>query len=67
EALVEELLSGLSHDSHGLAVELASVPEAIRGFGHVKEASLKAAKDHEAQLLEAFRNPAALPTADAAE
>ncbi len=67
EALVEELLSGLSQESHGLAVELAAVPEAIRGFGHVKEASLKAAKDHEAQLLDAFRNPAALPTADAAE
>jgi indolepyruvate ferredoxin oxidoreductase len=67
EALVEELLAGLGHDSHGLAVELASIPEAIRGFGHVKEASLKAAKDHEARLLETFRNPAALPTADAAE
>ncbi len=69
ETLMEELLAGLSGDNHALAVELASIPENIRGFGHVKEANLKAAKDHEAQVLHAFRNPAQAPaaTADAAE
>jgi indolepyruvate ferredoxin oxidoreductase len=57
EALVIELLSGLSHDNHALAVELASIPERIRGFGHVKEEHLKEAKAREAQLLEAWRHP----------
>ena len=56
----------------GLAVDLASVPEDIRGYGHIKEANIEVAKAHEAQLLDAFRNPAkhvaaTAPTATAAE
>jgi indolepyruvate ferredoxin oxidoreductase len=44
-------------------VELASIPEHIRGYGHVKERHLKAAKAKEAGLLAAFRaaKPAATP------
>lgn len=64
-SLVDEVLSLLSRDNHGLAVALAEIPEQIRGFGHIKEAHLKEAKAREAELLEAFRNPA--PTATAAE
>ncbi len=63
EVLIEELLAGLNHDSHAIAVELASIPERIRGYGHVKEASLKEAKTHEARLLQAFRNPQEAATA----
>ena len=65
EALIGELLSGLGHDNHALALELAAIPDNIRGYGHIKEASLAAAKAHQAQLLAAFRNPA--PSATAAE
>ena len=65
EGLVEELLSGLDQDNHGLAVELASLPEQVRGYGHVKEAHLKEAKAREAQLLEAWHHPA--PAQSAAE
>ena len=57
ETLIEELLAGLDHDNHALAVELAAIPDGIRGYGHVKEASLEAAKAHEGQLLAAFRDP----------
>ena len=57
EALVAEVLDKLDHDRHPLAVELASIPEQIRGFGHVKDAHLKAAKAREAELLAAFRSP----------
>ena len=57
EALVAELLAGLGRDNHGVAVELASIPEKIRGFGHVKDAHLETAKACEAELLEQFRNP----------
>ncbi len=63
EALVEELLAGLAPGNHGLAVELASLPEHVRGFGHVKEANLRATKAREAELLARFRQPAAERTA----
>ncbi len=55
--LVEELLQGLGHDSHALAVELARLPLEIRGFGHVQEANLSEVKRREAELLAAFRAP----------
>ncbi len=63
EALLAELIERLDHDNHALAVELASTPEQIRGYGHVKEAHLKAAKAHEAELLNAFRHPETRATA----
>ncbi|WP_370156298.1 indolepyruvate ferredoxin oxidoreductase family protein [Ferrovibrio sp.] len=65
-ALVEELCAGLGPDSHALAVQLASIPEEIRGYGHVKLRNLKAARGKWAKLLETFRSPAA-PVATAAE
>jgi indolepyruvate ferredoxin oxidoreductase len=55
EALIEELLPRLAAHNHGLAVELAGIPEHIRGYGHVKERHLKAAKAKEAELVAAFR------------
>jgi indolepyruvate ferredoxin oxidoreductase len=58
EAVVDEILSKLTPQNHATAVELASVPEHIRGYGHVKEAHLKTAKTREAALLAAFRAPA---------
>jgi indolepyruvate ferredoxin oxidoreductase len=54
---IEELLGKLSMSNHALAVEIARVPEFIRGYGHVKEAQLAAAKAKEAQLLAQWRNP----------
>src|SRR5205823_2387075 len=59
EALIDELLPRLAHHNHSIAVELASIPEHIRGYGHVKERHLKAAKAREAELVAAYR--AALP------
>ena len=41
ETTVDELLRGLSADNLKLAVEIASIPEDIRGFGHVKMRHLK--------------------------
>ncbi|HZD25119.1 MAG TPA: DUF6537 domain-containing protein, partial [Alphaproteobacteria bacterium] len=58
ESLVREIVAGLDHDRHPLAVQLAEVPERIKGFGHVKERNLTAAKAAEAELLAAFRSPA---------
>ena len=57
EATIEELAGGLSLDNHALAVDIAAVPERIRGFGHVKLASIARETKREATLLKAFRNP----------
>ena len=59
EATVETLLATLGQDNHALAVQIASVPETMRGFGHVKEKNVKAAKEREASLLAAYGSPAA--------
>ena len=43
---------------------LAGIPQKIRGFGHIKERNLKAAKAEEADLLAKFRaDPQPLPIA----
>src|SRR5690606_38811770 len=61
-----ELLGKLDASNLALAVQIAEVPEQIRGYGHVKEAHLAKAKAKEAELLARFRNPAALESAKAA-
>jgi indolepyruvate ferredoxin oxidoreductase len=63
ETLIEELMAGLGHGNHALAVELAAIPEQIRGYGHIKTAHLTDAKAREAQLLEAWRRPETARTA----
>ena len=63
EALVTELLAGLSPANHALAVKLASIPEDIKGYGHVKDAHLEKAKRKEADLLNQWRHPETLRTA----
>jgi indolepyruvate ferredoxin oxidoreductase len=55
EATVAELLERLSRETQPLAVEIASVPEHIRGFGHVKRRHLDAMKKKKTELLAAFR------------
>jgi indolepyruvate ferredoxin oxidoreductase len=53
-ATIEALLPRLSMDNLAQAVAIASIPEEIRGFGHVKERNLAAARKKEAELLAAF-------------
>jgi indolepyruvate ferredoxin oxidoreductase len=54
EQSVDSLLAGLTRENHALAVEIASLPEAIRGFGHVKAKSVQAARAKQAELLARF-------------
>ncbi len=56
EDLIEQLSAGLKQENHALAVELASLPEQIRGYGHVKEHHLTQAKQRQATLLKQFRD-----------
>ncbi|MBP5858864.1 indolepyruvate ferredoxin oxidoreductase family protein [Marivibrio halodurans] len=57
ETVIAEVLGTLGTANHPVAVELASVPEHIRGYGHVKEQHIETAKANEKLLLERFRNP----------
>jgi indolepyruvate ferredoxin oxidoreductase len=55
ETMLDEMLAKLTPENHHVAVGLAAIPEKIRGFGHVKQRHLTAAKADEAALLEQFR------------
>jgi indolepyruvate ferredoxin oxidoreductase len=57
-ARMEEALGLLGADTHATVLQLAALPEQIRGFGHVKERSVKTAKMREANLLAVLRDPA---------
>ncbi len=55
EQLVDELLARLSADNHALTVQLASIPEDIRGYGHVRARHLARARVRWAELLAKLR------------
>ena len=57
ETLTAHLLANLSEANHHMAVQCAEVPETIRGFGHVKLASIETAKAKEAELVAMFDAP----------
>ena len=58
-ASIEEVLQGLNSDNHATAVEIARIPEQIKGYGHVKERNLKAARTRWAELMAQYRDPQA--------
>ncbi|MBN8717706.1 MAG: indolepyruvate ferredoxin oxidoreductase family protein [Stenotrophomonas sp.] len=54
---VAGLLEKLDAGNVGLAAEIASIPEHIRGYGHVKDAHLHKAMARRAELLKEWDNP----------
>ncbi len=54
EARIDGLMVTLDAQNHAMAVEIASIPEGIRGYGHVKRAHVEAAQEKEAALLQAY-------------
>jgi indolepyruvate ferredoxin oxidoreductase len=62
-ALLDRLVAALRPDNHTLAVELAALPQQIRGFGHVKAANVERAKAREAELLAELAGPLVLAAA----
>jgi indolepyruvate ferredoxin oxidoreductase len=52
---IEELLGGLTADKLALALEIARLPEEIRGYGHVKERHLTAVRAKQERLLAQWR------------
>ncbi|HEY7765440.1 MAG TPA: indolepyruvate ferredoxin oxidoreductase family protein [Aestuariivirgaceae bacterium] len=67
EQTVREVMGGLTPLNHALAVEIAEIPELIRGYGHVKDRHLGPAQKKWSELLEAYRAGKARLTALAAE
>jgi len=54
ESTVERLLEKLAPANHALAVQIACIPEDIRGFGHVKNRNLAAARKKHEELMARF-------------
>jgi indolepyruvate ferredoxin oxidoreductase len=53
-ATIESLLAELTAENYALAVEIASLPEQIRGYGSVKEQHLVRAQRQREQMLTEF-------------
>ena len=51
EETVGRLLSGLSAQNHALAVQIAAIPDEIRGYGHIKARTLAPARKKRDELL----------------
>ena len=58
-ACIEELLAGLDAARLPLAVEIARMPEGIRGYGHVKARHLASVRPQWAALMGQWRDPQA--------
>jgi indolepyruvate ferredoxin oxidoreductase len=56
---LDKLIAGLNVDNHALAIEIASVPDDIRGYGHVKDRSVEAAEKKLASLMARWDAPSA--------
>jgi indolepyruvate ferredoxin oxidoreductase len=54
--LLDEFGRTLTEDRLAVALELANLPDDIRGFGHIKERNMKAAQARRATLLDSYRN-----------
>jgi indolepyruvate ferredoxin oxidoreductase len=58
KACIDELLRGLTAEKLPLAAEIARIPEDIRGYGHVKERHVKAARAKWDGLMARWRQAA---------
>ena len=68
KAMVQTLAARLTSANLPVAVQLAELPDEVRGFGHVKAANLAKAEAKRAALMEQFLTPAEpRPTLIAAE
>ncbi len=61
EARMRGIAVALTPSNHKIAVEAASLPAQIRGYGHVKEAAVERVRGLEVSVMERFRNAASVP------
>jgi indolepyruvate ferredoxin oxidoreductase len=57
KASMEEVLRLLSAENAAAAIEIARIPEIIKGYGHVKERNVQAARAKWAALMAQLRDP----------
>jgi indolepyruvate ferredoxin oxidoreductase len=57
KASIEEVLGLLNADNAAVAVEIARIPEIIKGYGHVKERNVQAARVKWSALMARLRKP----------
>ncbi len=57
-ASLDEVLAGLKAENHASALEIAKIPEMIKGYGHVKARHLAVARPRWEALMTAYRQPA---------
>ena len=55
-ASIDEVLAKLNANNHALALEIANLPDAIKGFGHVKARNVVATRSKWSGLMEKWRN-----------
>ena len=55
-ASIDEVIAKLRADNHALALEIANLPDAIKGFGHVKARNVVAVRSKWNGLMEKWRN-----------
>jgi indolepyruvate ferredoxin oxidoreductase len=56
--MIEAMLPSMTRGNLGLAVEIASLAEQIRGFGHVKRAAVERFRGARAELLQRYQQVA---------
>ena len=52
---IDEVLAKLNADNHALALEIANLPDAVKGFGHVKARNVVAVRSKWVGLMEKWR------------
>ena len=55
-ASIDEVLAKLNADNHALALEIANLPDAVKGFGHVKARNVVAVQSKWDGLMEKWRS-----------
>ena len=55
-ASIDDVLAKLNADNHALALEIANLPDAIKGFGHVKARNVAAVRSKWNGLMEKWRS-----------
>ena len=59
KASIEQVLQTLAAENHALAVDIARLPDMVKGYGHVKERHVQAARLQQVALVQRFVGAAA--------
>lgn len=65
-ASIATLIETLNADNHAVAVDVARIPELIKGYGHVKERNVKTARRQWAGLMKDFASTSRQPSVETA-